>query len=170
MKKIFILILLLCSLYINAQNNYKNSELFIMPYAGYCLEHTQNISHGVNFGCVAAANKFLLGCEFKVDCKKPESGNYSYGGYCIVGIKCDFMAIGGMLGGVNICETCKPMYATIYGEYKQISYDHTYATKFDGGIMLMLELPSKSRVGAGVLLSSTYYTPISVSVGIYIKN
>lgn len=170
MKKIFILILLLCSLYISAQNNYKNSELFIMPYAGYCLEHTESISHGVNFGCVAAANKFLLGCDFKVDCKKQKIGNYSYGGYGIIGMKCNFIAIGAMLGGVNIYETCDPTYATIYGTYKQTGYDYTYTTTFDGGIMLLLELPSKSRVGAGVLLSSTYYTPISVSVGIYIKN
>lgn len=162
--------MLLCSYNISAQNNYKNSELFIMPYAGYCLEHTDVISHGVNFGCVGAVNKFLLGCDFKVDCKKAKIGNYNYGGYGIIGMKSNFIAIGAMLGGVNIYKTADAMYETIYGTYKQVGYNYTYETTFDGGIMLLLELPSKSRVGGGVLLSSTYYTPISVSVGIYIKN
>lgn len=157
-------------MYVSAQNNYKNSEWFIMPYAGYCLEHTENISHGVNFGCVAAANKFLLGCDFKVDCKKTKIGNYSYGGYGIIGIKYHFLAVGAMLGAINIYDSYYESYGTINGVYKQISYNHTTETKFDGGIMFLLELPSKSRVGAGFLLSSTYYTPISVSIGIFIKN
>ncbi len=149
---------------------YNYSELFGMPYCGYSLEYNKSVSHGLSFGYVMAVNHFMLGCDFKISAKEPKIDNYNYGGYAIIGFQHDFMAMGALLGG-----------AAIYGDYTtktyldfrypdSQSYDYKSTTKFDGGIMVLIALPTDSYVGAGLMISSTFYSPFNISLGIYFQD
>jgi hypothetical protein len=151
-------------------------------YCGYVLGfNNKYVSHGMNFGILYSFNHIMLGCDFKTSLSDPEIGAHSWGGYAAFGYKCRWFGIGGLIGG---CSIYNDYYLTnMYTRYDNIGgYGYTYnyydpyntyrkytaKSKFDGGIILVEDIPCSSDIiGICITESFTWYTPISISLGIY---
>lgn len=173
-KHIFTIILCLFCCNIFAYN-----KLSYNVYIGYSLGLHQDVSHGMNIGGLCTANNFMLGIDTKISLSDPAAGNHSWGAYGVLGYKGKYFGIGAMIGG---CEIYNEPYYThyaydnIYGQpYYYYNPEATYKrytslSRFDGGLLMILDIPSVHYGGCSIAISTTYYTPISISLGVYFRN
>lgn len=145
-------------------------------YAGYSFGYANKYAtHGMNIGVLYSYNYVMLGCDFKISLSETEIDRHSWGGYAVFGAKYKYIGIGAMIGG---CSIYNDYYISNYYYYYDYNIYNPYATykhyrsisKFDGGIIIVGNIPFPNSYGVCIALSYTYYTPISLSIGFTLNN
>lgn len=153
-----------------------NKETYTTIYCGYSLSRIQEVTHGVNAGFTVAISNVMFGADFKVTCGNPSLNNHSWGGYGIIGWQGDILGVGMMIGGISKYDSykrlgyagCKPTWITNNSCY--YCDDYKTSAEFDGGIMMTFNIPTDDMLGLTLLISSTYYSPFSIGLGIRFFN
>lgn len=158
------------------ETKYNKDMTITTVYCGYSVSRAQEVTHGINIGFASSICQVMLGADFKITCSSPSINTHSWGGYGIVGWQGDIIGIGMMVGGISQYVSCEEVRYLGYDfdgrenneDYCRVEYKT--APMFDGGIMMSFVVPTDYNLGLSIMLSSTYYSPFSISIGMYFPN